>query len=521
MGGSLLRPGMVYAGPDGEAVFETRVPAGSAIGGAWESAVMVPRRQFELIGIGPGEHAGHRAIEVRARSLDGRWSDWLALAHASAWVGPSRALQVRAPRSLRGARLVLVDPGRPAVASSRQRHVDSGLAGQPPIIARSSWATRSCRPRVPAVFGTVELAFVHHTVSSNHYRPSQSASMVRAICLFHKYGNGWNDIGYNFVVDRFGQIFEAREGGIDEAIVGAQAGGYNTFSSGVALLGNFAAQAPTRRTFEALADLLAWKLALHGIELPGTATVRVTRAGAGYSRYPAGAHVRLQRIAGHRDGDTTECPGSAMYRQLPRLRKEVERRLGPVSTLSLERQATAPGSASVGGLLADSAGAPAAGATVEVQTHSTTRPPQTVATATTRPDGTWSADVALATNAQLRAVYRGGDSRRAAVSHSLPLAIPPRISLTTTVPVTIPGGVIDFEGSTQPVKPRATVVVAQHQPDGSLRTIRSIRAATNDDGSFSCSIAFPDAGQYQVIAHTAPDDANATGTSPPLTITVA
>ena len=540
LGGSLLTPSTVFAGANGEAVFEARVPRGQTADGIWRSGIISPARPFELVGVGPaarradgreppqrGGAAPDHVIELRARASDGRWSKWIRPSSCSGsapvWLGPSDALEIRAPRSLAGARLVLVDSGRPASASAGQHYVDAGLpaaAGQPRVIARSSWATRACRPRVPAVFGAVELAFVHHTVSSNYYRRSQSAAMVRSICLFHKYGNGWNDIGYNFVVDRYGQIFEAREGGIDEAIVGAQAGGYNAFSSGVALLGTFSGSGPGRATFNSLAQLLAWKLAIHGVEVPGRVTVRVTRDGSGYSRYRAGAAVHLNTIAGHRDADTTECPGSGMYRQLPRLRQAVTRQLGTVTQLTAMVQAIAPGNATIGGLLANADG-PISAATIELQRHSSTAPPTTLGTATTNPDGTWALGVPLATNAQLRAVYRGGAAAAAAVSASVAVAVPPQITLNAVTQTTIAGGVIEFDGFTAPAKPRVTIVVALQQPDGSFSPVRSFRTGTDSDGSFSRSIGFPDPGQYQVIAHTPADASNALGTSPPLTITVA
>jgi N-acetylmuramoyl-L-alanine amidase len=516
VGGSLIAPRVVFAGGDGEAVFQMRAPRG---GGPVETG-----RAFELLGLRGAAADAH----VRARGLDGRWSEWLPVhpGHDESdltdpvWLGPSKAFEIRAANG--PVDVLLVDAGHGASASAR-RYVDAGLpaaAGQPKIIARSSWATASCRPRIPAVFGAVNLAFVHHTVSSNGYRPSQSAAMVRSICLFHKYGNGWNDIGYNFVVDRYGQIFEARAGGIDEAIVGAQAGGYNVYSTGVALLGNFSAGGPPRRTFDALSQLLAWKLALHGIELPGTVTVEVTRTGAPYSRYGAGARVKLNRVAGHGDADATSCPGSGVRRQLPRLRQVVRNLSGEVGALGIQTQGTGPGTVTVGGILTVAA-VPVAGATVEVQRRSTTRGPSTLGIAITDANGVWSVSVPLPRAAELRAVYRGDPEHPAVVSPGLIAAVAPQITLSAATQQAAPGTVIAFTGLVTPAKPRVSIVVAKQQPDGTVATVRTIVVRPDDDGAFARSIGFLEAGNFQVIAHTAADDANALGTSPPVAITIA
>ena len=85
----------------------------------------------------------------------------------------------------------------------------------------------------------MQLAFVHHTVSANDYGPEDSAGIVLGIAKYHRDTNGWNDIGYNFLVDKYGQIFEGRAGGIDQAVIGAQAQGYNSHSTGIANLGTF------------------------------------------------------------------------------------------------------------------------------------------------------------------------------------------------------------------------------------------------------------------------------------------
>jgi uncharacterized protein with LGFP repeats len=183
----------------------------------------------------------------------------------------------------------------------------------------------------------VQLGFVHHTVTANDYGPGDSAGIVQSIARYHRDSNGWNDIGYNFVVDQYGQIFEARAGGIDQAIVGAQAQGYNSVSTGIACLGTFESVAFPEPGMEALAHLLGWKLTLHGVPVQGQVTV--TSAGGESNRYPSGTPVTFERISGHRDGDSTSCPGGILYTQLPDLRGRALRYATPVSRVTLHTAA--------------------------------------------------------------------------------------------------------------------------------------------------------------------------------------
>ena len=243
-------------------------------------------------------------------------------------------MQLRATRALSGVRLHLVDVSGGVGARTGALAADAGLGGggalpratpvlqagpgQPPIIARRAWAQGMAHPRVAPEYGAVRMAFVHHTENPNGYAPGEVPAMLRAIFAFHRYVNGWNDIGYNFVLDRYGRVFEARAGGIDEPVVGAHAGGYNLVSTGVAVLGSFTSRRIPPAARGALERLLAWKLSLHGVSAEGRVTVRVNPAGAVYSRFPANARVSLPRIAGHRDGDSTNCPGDGLYGELPR-----------------------------------------------------------------------------------------------------------------------------------------------------------------------------------------------------------
>jgi len=314
--------------------------------------------------------------------------------------------------------------------------------GQPPIVAREAWAQGRCPPRVAPEYGAVQMAFVHHTENPNGYQAGEVAGMLRAIYQFHRYGRGWNDIGYNFVVDRFGRIFEGRAGGIDEAIIGAQAGGYNHCSTGVAVLGEYGATQISPAARAALAQLLAWKLSLHGIPVAGRVTVRVNPAGAVYSRFPAGAHVSLPRVAGHRDGDSTTCPGDALYGELPALRAAAEGLAGRVARLTLavrREEAGAAPMALTGAMesLNETETAAIAGAPVDIQARSVSHhgqlvSEQTLAQAQTASDGSFALPIGLTPGRPgvwLRALCPGAAGVPPAVSP--PIHVAGSVSLTT------------------------------------------------------------------------------------------
>jgi hypothetical protein len=303
--------------------------------GAISRVLRAPRR-FDLLGV-----RGARAprLEVRVRRDGGRWSPWVPLAvhgdHAPdtgsgerasdpVWAGGCDELQLRAARqpgaTLRMHFVAVPAPRRSVLARAaaipKQTTPQPGTP--PPIIPRASWGADAVPPRSPASYGVVQLAFVHHTVNANDYTPEQSASIVLGIAKYHRDTNGWNDIGYNFLVDRYGQVFEGRAGGVEAAVVGAHAQGYNDQSTGVAVIGTFSDAPIPEPAMAVLAQLLGWKMSLHGVPCEGGLTV--LSGGGDLNRYVAGRPVSFQRICGHRDGDKTECPGNALYSQLPAIR---------------------------------------------------------------------------------------------------------------------------------------------------------------------------------------------------------
>ena len=128
---------------------------------------------------------------------------------------------------------------------------------------------------------------VHHTVSLNDYSPAESPGIVLAVCRYHRNSNGWNDIGYNALVDKYGTLFEGRAGGLDQAVIGAQAQGFNSVTAGISNIGDHTSLPQTPEALAALASYIRWKLTVHGQPLAGRVTV--TSAGGSASRYGAGA----------------------------------------------------------------------------------------------------------------------------------------------------------------------------------------------------------------------------------------
>jgi hypothetical protein len=153
---------------------------------------------------------------------------------------------------------------------------------------------------------------VHHTVNVNRYSRSDVPAIIRGIYAYHTQSLGWSDIGYNFLVDRFGRIWVGRYGGRRHAVIGAHTFGYNHLSTGVAAIGNFETRKPSQRMRRALGRLLAWKLGRHGV--------------AARDRRVSLERHRFDAINGHRDAGQTACPGDKLYRRLDDVRRIAVRR---------------------------------------------------------------------------------------------------------------------------------------------------------------------------------------------------
>ena len=155
------------------------------------------------------------------------------------------------------------------------------------------------------------MVFVHHTDTTNSYSCSSSAQIVRGIYAYHVLSLGWNDIGYNFLIDRCGRIFEGRYGGMTRPVVGAQTGGFNWETAGIAMIGTFNTVRPTSSALWSLERLIAWRLDVAHVNPLSTSLM--TSSGNN-PEYPAGHKLWLRNVSGHRDGYPTACPGNALYR---------------------------------------------------------------------------------------------------------------------------------------------------------------------------------------------------------------
>ncbi|MDQ0992644.1 FG-GAP-like repeat-containing protein [Streptomyces sp. V3I7] len=338
---------------------------------------------FSLIGITWSDARAELGGTAQVRTRDaatGRWSDWRTLdleLHAPEaspdrasrglrggtqplWVGPSDGVQARiagAGRTAKlpgGLRVDLVDPetGSKVPGTPVNSAYSPTAAGQPDIVPRSGWGADESMVVDPPTYTTdTKAVFVHHTAGSNDYTCAESASIIRGIFVYHVQSNGWNDIGYNFLVDKCGTVFEGRAGGTDRPVLGAHTYGFNTDSSGVAVLGDYnTATAPTV-VHEAIAKLAAWKLGLYGVNPSGTV---VMAAGADNGKYTQGQLVTLNRISGHRDGYPTECPGNNLYADLPAIRTLANAANSPSPTGDMNRDGHADLAVGVPGATANS-----------------------------------------------------------------------------------------------------------------------------------------------------------------------
>jgi hypothetical protein len=289
-------------------------------------------------------------VQLRVKDADGDWGSWTTIeaddveqspssqtpddevrgGTAPYWTGEAYGVEVIVqgeggvvPDDVK---VALIDPGESpadtlpqAPEATDQAHAADPM---PPVYSRAQWgADESIRTWDPEYASTLKAATLHHTADRNTYTADEVPAMMRSIYAYHTVTRGWGDIGYNVIVDRFGRMFEGRYGGLASTVVGAHAGGFNTYTFGVSMLGNYDVVAVPQAVVNSVSEIIAWKFGLYDIPARGSTTL--ISGGGGTSRTVAGTPVPLPTIFGHRDVGSTACPGQYGYARLNEIRDRV------------------------------------------------------------------------------------------------------------------------------------------------------------------------------------------------------
>lgn len=297
------------------------VQSGTQVTGDRVAAADTSVPTFNSIGL-TFDRAPSEPVFLRTQRPDGGWDPWQVLPVSAdegpdgttsagtdaVWTGGAVGYEVNLGRSdAKVADVVTVaDQLRRSVADT------TPLAGAATVMPftvhpRTEWGARATNGS-PSYASSLKLAVVHHSASGNTYTQAQVPSVLRSIQAYHMDGRGWSDMAYNFVVDKYGTIWEGRGGGISRPVIGAHAMGFNTSSVGVMVLGDYSLPGvvPGAATVESVSKVVGWKFAMHGIN----PTSRTSFTSGGSTSIPSGTVVDLPRVVGHKDVGATGCPGS-------------------------------------------------------------------------------------------------------------------------------------------------------------------------------------------------------------------
>ena len=189
------------------------------------------------------------------------------------------------------------------------------------VTTRAEWGANASYMSWDPEYARAGHVVVHHTAGTNSYSAGQSASIVRGIYYYHAVTLDWGDIGYNFLVDKFGTVFEGRSGSVaapaGKMSIGAHARGVNTGTMGISMMGDYSAVSPSDAQLSSVGKMAGWFLKRAGIsDVTGWAGLHVWTT----ERYQAGSTISMPRILGHRDVGYTTCPGNVGYSKLDAIR---------------------------------------------------------------------------------------------------------------------------------------------------------------------------------------------------------
>lgn len=238
------------------------------------------------------------------------------------------AIQVRVDTTngqpLPDVQVTTINPGTSSADDDLVAHTPAASASAaaltPTIITRQQWGADESL-RGPTTYNTtVKAITIHHTASSNDYTEATAAAQIRGIYAYDTKGLGWSDIAYNFLVDKFGRIYEGRAGSITLPVRGAHAMGFNTNTMGVAALGNYQTATPPAVMVDSLAKVAGWKLSQYGVD--PTATTQLTSAGGTGTKFAAGVVATLTTINAHQNTSYTLCPGQYLFPMMATIRSK-------------------------------------------------------------------------------------------------------------------------------------------------------------------------------------------------------
>lgn len=483
--------------------------------------------RFVLLGL---RDAAGPALElhVRARRARGPWTGWHPLGRHAAhgperpgrgaaapdplWTGSADELQLRASRRPRAdLRVALVSVPRAALALVSARAAvspharASQLGARPPIVLRAGWGGDLLPPRELPSYGEVQLAVVHHTESANEYTAEQAPAVVLAIAKFHRDTRRWNDVGYNYLVDRFGTIYEGRAGGIDLPVIGAHAQGFNGVSAGISVIGSFTSAEPPGAVLEAVSRLIAWRLPLAGVPVDGQATV--VSGGGSLSRFRAGTEVTLPRICGHRDVGSTACPGDRLHVRLPELRARTQGIAGvpvvrpEVSLGAIAARVRYGESVRFEGSVLAPDKTPQPGVAVRIEKRGPAGSWVRIATATTDADGAFVASAPWKRAGLVRAGALGS------VSLPVNVGLTPVLEVAPDTTALAAGGVVTLRGRMRP--PGTVKVVVQRRSRGRWRRVATVSRKARDAFAVPVRLRRPGAHRLLVSAGSTGEAASA------------
>ncbi len=246
-------------------------------------------------------------------------------------VGPAGATPAHAA-------LEIIDPGASSYdgVSGTDGALSAGAAAaaapRPAVNSRAAWGANERLRQTQPSYGAVKGVVIHHTAGTNAYTPAQVPAIMRGIYSFHVTGRKWSDIAYNALVDKWGRIWEGRQGGLGQAVVGAHTLGHNGHTMGISMMGDYGQSKPSTAALDSVARIIAWKSGIHQFAPNGTTNL--------YGK------VRPV-VVGHRDVGQTTCPGAHVYAKLPWIRARAAALSGYNPALTLSRDVDHQGGSDV------------------------------------------------------------------------------------------------------------------------------------------------------------------------------